>query len=288
MGAVSTIEVFSLAIATEKFTLANYHTHTPRCQHARGAEEEYVLQALESGFDILGFSDHSAWPYKSDFVADMRMRLDELDGYVQSVRELQNKYADRIRISLGMECEAFPGFYPWLREIREEKGFDYFILGNHFDTNDETGGFHFDQCTSCAQIDRYMETTIAGMESGLFLYLAHPDYFLHRYPAFDAEAKRVSRALCEAALRLGMPLEYNLAGHRRNPGARRQGYVGYTSREFWEVAAETGNQAIIGVDAHDPQDLNADCVETYRRIRSMLQGMGIEVLDQMECVERRK
>ena len=286
MVSVSSTEVFCMALAPENFTLANYHAHTTRCQHARGTEEEYVLQAIETGFEILGFADHSAWPYRSDFVANMRMRLDELDGYVETVRALKEKYAGRIRIHLGMECEAFPEFYPWLREIRAKMGFDYFILGNHYDTNDETGGFYFGRCANHAQIRRYMETTIAGMESGLFLYLAHPDLFLHRYPAFDAEAKRVCRALCEAALRLDMPLEYNLLGHRRNPGARSQGYVGYTSREFWEVAAETGNRAIIGVDAHAPEDLDAGCAETYRRVRGMLQGMGVEVLDVMDSVEQ--
>ena len=49
-----------MANVPEKFTLANYHTHTTRCQHARGTEEEYVLQAIDTGFEILGFADHSA------------------------------------------------------------------------------------------------------------------------------------------------------------------------------------------------------------------------------------
>lgn len=41
--------------------IANYHTHTPRCNHAVGSEEEYVQQALKAGIKILGFSDHT--PY---------------------------------------------------------------------------------------------------------------------------------------------------------------------------------------------------------------------------------
>ena len=35
--------------------IANYHTHTPRCNHAVGSEEEYVQQALKAGIKILGF-----------------------------------------------------------------------------------------------------------------------------------------------------------------------------------------------------------------------------------------
>ena len=44
---------------------ANYHTHTARCGHAEGTDEEYVLAAIERGFDEMGFSDHVPWPYKN-------------------------------------------------------------------------------------------------------------------------------------------------------------------------------------------------------------------------------
>jgi len=267
------------------FRLANYHSHTTRCMHAVGTEEQYVLQAIDAGFEILGFADHSAWPYKSDFVANMRMHIRELEGYVAIVKALREKYADQIRIHLGMECEAFPEFYPWLREIRKEMGFDYFILGNHYDTSDENRGPYFGKCAEAKCAYRYMETTIAGMESGLFIYLAHPDLFLHRYPEFDADAKRVCRELCETAKRLNMPIEYNILGHKRQPGSRSRGYVGYTSPEFWEIAAETGNRAILGVDAHAPEDL--DCLNIYLSIRKKLAGMGIEVLDVLEEVENK-
>ena len=266
------------------FRLANYHSHTTRCMHAAGTEEQYVQQAIETGFEILGFADHSAWPYKSDFVANMRMHISELEGYVATVKALREKYADKICIHLGMECEAFPEFYPWLKEIREKMNFDYFILGNHYDTNDETGGFYFGKASTSAHAYRYMETTIAGMESGNFLYLAHPDLFLHRYPAFDADARRVCREICEAAKRLNMPIEYNILGHKRQPGSRSRGFVGYTSPEFWEIAAETGNRTIIGVDAHCPEDL--DCVETYLATRKKLAEMGIEVLDVLDVLDK--
>ena len=43
--------------------LTNYHTHTTRCGHAEGTEEEYILTALRCGFKVLGFSDHTPWAY---------------------------------------------------------------------------------------------------------------------------------------------------------------------------------------------------------------------------------
>ena len=34
---------------------ANYHTHTSRCGHASGRDEQYVLSAAACGFESVGF-----------------------------------------------------------------------------------------------------------------------------------------------------------------------------------------------------------------------------------------
>ena len=58
--------------------LTNYHTHTTRCGHAEGTEEEYILTALRCGYKVLGFSDHTPWAYATPgFVSRIRMLLDE-------------------------------------------------------------------------------------------------------------------------------------------------------------------------------------------------------------------
>lgn len=261
--------------------LTNYHSHTPRCLHAKDAEEEYVLQAIRSGYRVLGFADHTPWPYKSDFVACMRMRADELDNYLETLGALREKYRSQIELRIGLECEAFPEFYPWLRELKKRGAVEYFLLGNHYDTSDENdGGFYFGRCTTAEQVYRYMETTIAGMDSGLFTYLAHPDLFLHRYPAFDADAKAVCRAITKEAKRLDLPMEYNLLGLQRREDDHAHGSIGYTSDEFWETAAEFGGRAIIGVDAHSAASL--DCPVLYAQAREKLTSLGFTVIDELQ------
>ena len=78
----------------------NYHTHTTRCMHATGTDEEFVLSAIQGGYDVLGFSDHTPWKYRSDFVAGMRMLPDELPDYVESITTLREKYRDHIQIKI--------------------------------------------------------------------------------------------------------------------------------------------------------------------------------------------
>ena len=63
--------------------LTNYHTHTTRCGHAEGTEEEYILTALRCGYKVLGFSDHTPWAYATPgFVSRIRMLPSQLDDYV--------------------------------------------------------------------------------------------------------------------------------------------------------------------------------------------------------------
>lgn len=45
----------------------NYHTHTTRCYHASGKDEEYVKAAIKAGIKELGFSDHTPWHYEFFF-----------------------------------------------------------------------------------------------------------------------------------------------------------------------------------------------------------------------------
>ena len=42
-----------------------YHSHTFRCGHAVGTDEEYVKKAIEGHYEILGFSDHVMLPNQS-------------------------------------------------------------------------------------------------------------------------------------------------------------------------------------------------------------------------------
>lgn len=115
----------------------NYHTHTSLCHHAKGTNEEYVLAAIEAGFDEIGFADHTPWNFE-DFVSGMRMTKEELPFYCESIKALREKYKDKISIKLGLECEYFPKYIPWLKEKIEEHQIDFIILGHHFSV-DEPG-----------------------------------------------------------------------------------------------------------------------------------------------------
>ena len=255
--------------------LTNYHTHTTRCGHAEGTEEEYILTALRCGFKVLGFSDHTPWAYATPgFVSRIRMLPSQLDDYVLTLRGLREKYADKLHIRIGLEAEYFPAYLGWLKEEMERLDIEYLILGCHYDTTDEQDAraSRFGGSTSTAHGRRYAEQVVEALETGLYRYLAHPDLFLNRVTAFDADAEKACRDICAAAARLDIPLEYNMAGLTLQD--RPDGSLGYTRDEFWRIAAEYPVKAIMGCDAHAPSEL--DVVPAIEEKKAFLAEMGIE------------
>ena len=232
---------------------ANYHTHTTRCGHASGSDGAYVLAAIEQNFDILGFSDHVPWPYASTF-RNPRVRMDvtQIEDYLSSVAKLRAKYRDKIRILTGFECEYFPAYLSWLAETKEEKGIDYLILGNHYDRSDENG-MYFGRVHTPKELRLYVKDTVAGIESGLFVYLAHPDLFMRGGYPFDDDAKAACKDLIAACLEYKMPMEYNVHDRYLYNVTHR---ISYPSRDFFEMVMAAGVPVLIGIDAHDPDEIS--------------------------------
>ena len=232
---------------------ANYHTHTTRCGHAEGTDEQYVQAALAQGFHELGFSDHMPWPYKSSFSNPrVRMSVERMDDYLASVRQLQKKYAGQISVLAGFEAEYFPEYMGWLADVKAERQLDYLILGNHYDLTDETG-MYFGLCRRADQLRRYVDNTIKGMETGLFAYLAHPDLFMRGYKAFDDDCRAAAKDLAQACRAINLPMEYNVHERFIFPITNR---ISYPAPEFFEIAAGEGVRFVLGLDAHEPEELS--------------------------------
>lgn len=232
---------------------ANYHTHTARCGHAEGTDEEYVLAAIGRGFDELGFSDHVPWPYKNGYVhPTVRMNISQMPEYLASVRALAEKYRGQIRILTGFECEYFPDYMGWLADMKAENGLDYLILGNHYDHDDEHG-FYFGHTRTAEQIRRYVDSAVKGMETGMFAYLAHPDLFMRDYGRpLDADGRAAAKELCQACKALNMPMEYNLHDRFLSPITHRKSYP---DADFFDIVRQEGVRVLIGLDAHEPEEI---------------------------------
>ena len=253
--------------------IANYHTHTPRCNHATGREREYVDSALKAGLEILGFSDHSPCIFPGEYYSWYRMRPEELDGYARTVLKLRDEYAGRIQIPLGLELEYYPGLLPELLPILRDQPIDYLLLGQHF-IGDEIGEPYSGNPTADVSVlERYCDQVIEGMNTGLFTYLAHPDLIC--FVGDEKTYRHHMRRVCREARSCGIPLEWNLLGMTKGRN--------YPDIRFWELAAEEGCDGVLGWDAHMPQ-----AMEDRKTLNRAMEMLGKLELTLLETVPLRK
>lgn len=104
----------------------NYHTHCSYCD-GTGSPEEIVLKALDKGFDALGFSSHE--PYNGEHWC---LNTSEVSSYAKEIRDLAEKYRDRIRIFCGMEREFIASAEPWTPGRWQDLPLDFVIGSVHF------------------------------------------------------------------------------------------------------------------------------------------------------------
>ena len=120
-----------------------------------------------------------------------------------------------------------------------------------------------------AYLAEYARLAIEGIESGNYLYLAHPD--LPHFLGDDETYRKYMLPVCEALKKKNKPAEINILGladQRHYPVDR-----------FWKLAKEVGIKAILGVDAHSPaQLLNR---EGIKQGEQWAEKYGITLLEKM-------
>lgn len=233
---------------------ADYHMHTPLCRHATGAPREYAARAVALGLPEIGFSDHSPMP-RDDF-DDWRMRLDQLEAYVESVRAAQRDFP-QLPIRLALEVDYLPGDEDWIRDLAARHPWDYLLGSVHY----LSGGWDVDSPFKLEEWRRrdvwevwneYFDRLAQAAACGLFEIIGHADLpkkFNFR-PARDC-APLYERFL-QAAARSGVAIELNTAGLRKDCREI------YPCPALLRRACALGVPITFGSDAHAPGEVGAD------------------------------
>ena len=247
--------------------IANYHTHTHRCNHAIGRDEDYVREALKAGLEILGWADHTPYLFPGGYYSSLRMRPIQLPGYIKTIQDLREKYAGKIEMPIGLETEYYPKHFSELMEFLRDHPIDYLILGQHFINNEYDAPYCGVVTDDKDVVRQYCRQSMEAMNTGLFTYFAHPD--LIHYAGDWKFYMDAVRPMCAEAKQCGMPLEINLLGLREGRH--------YPNRFFWEMAAEEGCEVILGCDAHTPQAVNDP--RTEREALALAKEFDLKVLE---------
>jgi histidinol-phosphatase (PHP family) len=121
----------------------NLHTHT-RFSDGSSDPDDYIKEAVNQGFNTLGFSDHSPVPFENNFA----IRQENLENYIQLILKLKNTLSRQnanpwLEILLALEIDYIPGITDPIDVYRETSSFDYFIGSVHLVKNEDSGKLWF-------------------------------------------------------------------------------------------------------------------------------------------------
>lgn len=226
----------------------NYHSHTKRCGHAAYiSDDEYINEYKKYNFKYIGISDHM--PNTKYQLPDERSRMDisHFNNYIKSIKKLKRKNKD-LNILIGLECEYSKILGKHLCSLKDKC--DYLILGEHY----------IDGISPINNIEYpliYAKYVCDAIDTGLFDYIAHPDYFLkfrdtikNNNDTYIENSKKCFKMICEKAKKLDIPLEINLS-YINNVKIMNDDEYPYPHSLLFNIANNIGNKCIIGIDAHN-------------------------------------
>lgn len=243
---------------------ADYHTHTPLCRHARGEPDELAAQGVRAGLTELGFSDHN--PMAKDDFDNWRMKLEELDAYVEKVERTRREYPNLV-IKLAMEVDFIPGYEDWVRDLAARHPWDYFIGSVHYvspswaiDNPQQLSEWRSRDAYEVWEV--YFERLTQAAESRLFDIIGHADLCKKFcfYPKQDWTG--LARRFLEAAKRNDVAMELNTAGLRKDCKEI------YPNPRIVHEAARLGVPITFGSDAHAPEEVAMNWTEALALARS--------------------
>jgi histidinol-phosphatase (PHP family) len=238
-------------------SLCDTHTHTARCGHAGGRDEEYIERAIAQGLAAIAITDHGPfyWLPAAQHDPTLAMAPDELPRYVEAVLALKERFRPRIEVLLGLEADYVAGREEALATLLEGYPFDVVLGSVHW-----LDGWWVDAPSSLPRYRRgqgevdhiweeYTTALIGAARSGLFDVLSHldlPKKFGFR-PTRPFGGRQ--REVVEAVASSGCAVELSSAGRRKPVGEV------YPSPELLVDLVAAGVPLVLSSDAHAPAEV---------------------------------
>ena len=258
--------------------MIDYHLHTRLCKHAGGSVEEYVEAAIERGISEIAFTDHI--PLPAQFDQAHRMEPEQLDTYVNWVRQAGDKYQD-ITIRLGIEADYYRGFERYTEDLLKRYDFDVVIMSVHFLRHWPQGNWIFNYDFAGKSIDAvytdYIDTLIEGIHTGLFDILGHTDLIKKAGDSLIDKVPEATSRLLESISQSAMTIEINTSGYRKAAGES------FPGLDWLPLLKQHNIPITVGSDAHSAEQVGLHFPLVYKEIRQQ----GFETLSTYEKRRRK-
>jgi len=238
------------------------HVHTPLCKHARGEPAAYLEAARSRGLKGLVFTDHSPMPPWFD--PDTRMEAGALPFYLATLERLREANPE-VYLGIGLEADYHPGTERFVAQLLAGYPYDYVIGSVHY-----IGAWGFDNPLYAEEFAwrevravyrDYFQLVRQAAESGLFDAIGHLD-LPKKFGHVPAEGYLdLAEDALKAIAAAGLALDVNTAGWRKPVGEL------YPSPALLVRARELGIPAVLGSDAHAPEEVGHRFPEAVRALK---------------------
>jgi len=264
--------------------IMDYHTHNKRCGHALGEIEDYVKVAIEKNFNEIGITDHFPIgavlddPQVDERIKGASMDVEEFPNYVEDIKNLQEKYKNKIAIRLSTEINFFT---PGRALTRQKKvlepfkdDFDYLLCAIHGIKWHESPVIILDPRESSEALKKfssekiisaYVEKLIKIVNTDFFDVLAHFDNYRVLYrpktPHLSEKIWQKILDLLDTIKNKGMAIEINTSGVIKEIGSQ------YPSDKIIEEIIQRDIPMTLGSDAHSPEYVGYMFEESIERVK---------------------
>ncbi len=245
----------------------NFHQHS-LFSDGKAEPEEYIKQALELGFEAMGFSEHSPLPFKTPF----SLKIENIENYVETLDALKEKYRDQLSVYRSLELDFVPGFSEDFEKWKRLCKVDYAIGGVHLVKPNDTEELWFTDGPDRNIYDQGVETffgndikkavktyyhQLNGMvESQHFDVVAHVDKItMHNQNRFFTEEEKWYRDLVSETLHLIKEKELIIEVNTRGLYKKRSNKLFPDGKTLQQVI-ESDIPVILSSDAHQPGEIN--------------------------------
>lgn len=263
--------------------ISNHHTHS-LYSDGSSQPEEYILEAISKGFNILGFTEHSPLHFENSF----SFRKENKEEYLALMQSLKKKYSSEIAIYSGMEMDYIPGISENFSKIKAEYKLDYLIGSVHLVRPENNEELWFTDGPNYETYDKGLNELFAGdirkavtryyhqlnemIETQHFDVIGHFDKIkMHNRDRFFKEDEPWYMALVSETLDLMQDRDVIVEVNTRGIYKQRSETT-YPGLDILKQVKKLRIPVMVNSDAHKPAELDAEFEYGF----SLLKESGID------------
>lgn len=254
--------------------VSDFHMHTAYSTDSDSLPEEMVKGAIKKGLRTICITDHydQDYPYHEEMGEDA-FTFDP-NKYFQELKRLQEKYADKIQIRIGVEIGLQPHLGKFYKEFTENYPFDFVIGSLHVVRGMDP---YFQKLFQLYGDERGYRMAFEEMLEDVkkidaFDVLGHIDYVtrygLHKTEEYSyRKFSDILDEILKTVIEKGKGIEMNMSGFKYGLG------VCHPHTDVLKRYKELGGEIItVGADGHKPDQI----AYAYEKAADILKRCGFK------------